>query len=86
MLNITLNKTPFQAPRLFFTTQGNERSQGVLSVLGSMIEGEAAVRVFADGAEVQRYFEGGVSPNAAVVLADTSLGQHFSPTTFRDWR
>lgn len=79
----------FSVPRVVFTLQGNQQSEGVIealrqlqgSSLASGVKEEQDYRVFARPQEIQEYFEGGVSPSAALVLFDSTGSRCFRMMT-----
>lgn len=70
ILGITMVKTPFEIPRLFFTLKGNAKSEGVLTELKQKLPPSVRCTVFESAEDTKAIFEGGLAPSSAVVLRD----------------
>ncbi|MBI3588995.1 MAG: hypothetical protein HY093_01080 [Candidatus Liptonbacteria bacterium] len=82
MLKIETRGTVFPVPRVVFTLQGNKASEEVIRELARMNgSGEQDHLIFPDHDSIRRYFEGGVSSQAAVVLFDKSGSGLFTMAT-----
>ncbi len=82
MLTIQTQGTIFPVPRVVFTLQGHEASEAVIRELAAMNgSGEQDHLIFPDPDSIRAYFEGGVSPQAAVVIFDHSGSRFFTMAT-----